>query len=160
MIVVVMGVSGSGKSTIGRLLARRLGWTYFDADDFHPPANIAKMRAGQPLEDADRAGWLRAMGGRLAACAASGQAAVLGCSALKRAYRDQLRAAGGDVRFVYLRGSYELIAERLAQRTAHFMPPGLLASQFEALEEPAEALTVDSACPPEEIVDQVLAALA
>ena len=159
MIVIVMGVSGSGKSTLGRPLAERLGWAYLDADEFHPPSNIAKMHAGQPLGDADRAGWLTAMGERLAACAASGESAVLGCSALKRAYRDQLRAAGGEVRFVYLRGSYELIAERLARRTDHFMPPGLLASQFAALEEPDEALTVDIARPPEEIIEEIYASL-
>jgi len=159
MIAIVMGVSGSGKTTIGRPLAERLGWAYLDADEFHPPANIAKMRAGQPLDDADRAGWLKAMAERLAACAAGGQSAVLGCSALKRAYRDQLRAAGGDVRFVYLRGSYELIAERLARRTDHFMPPGLLTSQFAALEEPDETLTVDIARSPEEIIDEIFAAL-
>jgi gluconokinase len=159
MIVVVMGVSGSGKSTVGRLLAVRLGWPFFDADDYHPPGNIEKMRAGQPLTDDDRAAWLRALTRLVAHIAAEGRSAVLSCSALKRAYRDQLRLPGAALRFVFLRGSFELISERLARRKGHYMPADLLASQFEALEEPADGLAIDIARPPEEIVEALLSEL-
>lgn len=134
--VVVMGVSGAGKSTIGPLLAEALGMAFADADAFHPAANIAKMSAGTPLTDEDRGPWLDAIGRHMAERAASGAPVVVACSALKRAYRDRLRAAVPGLRFVYLEGSKALIGERLAARTGHFMPAGLLDSQFAALEDP------------------------
>ena len=132
--LIVMGVSGSGKSTIGKALAERLGWTYEDGDDFHPPSNVAKMSAGQPLTDDDRWPWLRAIAAEIDRVAADGGHAVIACSALKRAYRDILVHGRDDVRIVYLDGSRELIAERMAARKNHFMPPGLLDSQFATLE--------------------------
>lgn len=131
-LVVVMGVAGSGKTTVGTLLARRLGLPYAEADDFHPPANIAKMAAGVPLDDADRAPWLARIAAWLAGQGASG--GVVSCSALRRRYRDRLRAAAPGLFFVHLHGSEELIGRRIAQRAGHFMPPALLRSQFEALE--------------------------
>ncbi|MFI0901627.1 gluconokinase [Streptomyces sp. NPDC020983] len=131
-VIVVMGVSGSGKSTVGGLLAERLGVEYAEADDFHPAANIAKMAAGHPLDDADRAPWLDAIAGWVADRGDRG--GVVSCSALRRRYRERLRAAAPGVFFLHLDGPQELIAARLAARMQHFMPPGLLDSQFEALE--------------------------
>lgn len=131
-VVVVMGVSGSGKSTVGRALAERLGVAFADADDFHPPANVAKMRAGEPLDDADRAPWLDAVAGWIADRGDRG--GVMSCSALKHRYRDRLRRADPGLFFVHLDGSAELIASRLAVRRGHFMPATLLASQLRALE--------------------------
>lgn len=131
-VIVVMGVSGSGKSTVGGLLAERLGVPYAEADDFHPPANIAKMSAGRPLDDADRAPWLDAIAGWIAGRGDRG--GVVSCSALRRRYRDRLRAAAPGILFVHLDGTAELIAARLGARTRHFMPPGLLDSQLGALE--------------------------
>jgi gluconokinase len=159
MIIAIMGVTGSGKTTIGRRLAERLGWLFFDGDDFHPPRNVRKMSAGVPLADDDRAHWLDALARLLARCEVRGQPAVLSCSALKAAYREQLGRSGAAMQWVYLRGSYETILERLEQRTGHYMPPGLLSSQFEALEEPHDALTVDISVPADEIVNTVIAAL-
>lgn len=130
-LVVIMGVSGSGKSTVGALLAAQLGVPFTDADALHPPENVAKMAAGEPLDDADRAPWLDAVGAELAA-APSGL--VVGCSALKRAYRDRIRAAAPQSYFAHLAGSPDLIAERLAGRAGHFMPAGLLGSQLRTLE--------------------------
>ena len=135
-VLVIMGVSGSGKSTVGRPLAQRLGWTFKEGDDLHPPANIAKMKAGAPLTDADRAPWLAAIEGWIDGQAAAGQAGVVTCSALKRAYRARLTAERPQVRVVYLRGSQALIAARVARRIHHFMPASLLASQFADLQEP------------------------
>jgi gluconokinase len=129
--VVVMGVSGSGKSTVGAALAQRLRVPFADADDFHPPANIAKMTAGHPLNDDDRRPWLEAIGTWLADHSGGG---VMSCSALKRAYRDQLRAHCADVEFLHLSGTPEVIGRRQASRPGHFMPASLLASQFETLE--------------------------
>jgi gluconokinase len=129
--IVVMGVSGSGKSTVGAALAQRLRVPFADADDFHPPANIAKMTAGEPLDDDDRYPWLEAIGEWLAA---QRTGAVMSCSALKRKYRDQLRAHRSDVEFLHLAGSPEVIARRQASRPGHFMPAALLASQFDTLE--------------------------
>jgi gluconokinase len=129
-----MGVSGVGKTTVARLLAERLGVPYGEADDFHPAANLAKMSAGIPLDDADRLPWLAALGDWLGACRAAGTGAVITCSALTRRYREVLRASCPDAYFLHLVGSRELIADRLARRTGHFMPPALLASQFAALE--------------------------
>src|SRR5438105_4672721 len=126
MIVLVMGVSGSGKSTIGELLAAGLGWPYLDADDFHPPGNVAKMAAGTPLEDADRWPWLARINEELLLLETQKQPAVLSCSALKEAYRERLRNGVKQFRVVYLHGSYELIASRMAGRRHRFMPASLL----------------------------------
>ena len=134
--LVVMGVSGSGKSTIAERLAERLGWAYRDGDDFHPPSNVAKMSAGQPLTDADRKPWLQAIADAIDQTCDRGERAVFACSALKRAYRDILVHGRSDVRIVYLEGSQALIAARMHARKDHFMPPGLLDSQFATLEPP------------------------
>lgn len=161
--VVVMGVAGSGKTTIAALLAARLGVEYAEADRFHSDANIAKMSAGTPLTDADRAPWLAAIRDWLSAEADAGRPGVVTCSALKRAYRDELRTARGRVRFVHLTGSPELLAERMAHRSGHFMPTSLLPSQLATLEPLAhdeDGVTVDVAASPEEIADSVLARLA
>ena len=158
--MIVMGVSGAGKSTVGRLLAQRLNRAFVEGDSLHPPQNIEKMKHGIALADADRIPWLKAIAARIAEARAAQEPLVVTCSALKRAYRDLLAAGHGDVGFVYLKGGKELIARRLAVRPHHFMPPQLLDSQFEALEEPAadEPATVVSIDPaPEEIVRQVLA---
>jgi gluconokinase len=142
MIVVVMGVSGCGKSTVGEALAESLGWRFLDADDFHPPANVAKMAAGTPLVDEDRWPWLDRLAAEMRAINAGGGDAVLACSALRQAYRDRL-AAAGDVRFVHLAGDLPTIAARLASRRHRYMPQSLLASQFATLEPPADAIAVD-----------------
>src|ERR1700712_2357218 len=134
--LIVMGVSGSGKSTIGDKLAKRLGWSYEDGDRFHPASNVAKMSAGQPLTDEDRWPWLQAIADEIDRIAAAGQRAVIACSALKRAYRDILVHGRDDVRIVFLDGTQDLIAKRLTARKGHFMPPGLLDSQFKTLEPP------------------------
>jgi gluconokinase len=138
-LVVVMGVSGSGKTTVGTALAERLGVPYAEADDFHPPENVAKMASGVPLTDEDRAPWLDAIAAWLKA--QEGEGGVVTCSALKRVYRDRLRRAAPEVFFLHLDGSPELIGERLSGRTGHFMPSALLRSQFETL----EALDADEA---------------
>jgi gluconokinase len=155
-----MGVSGSGKSTVGGLLAERLGVPYAEADDFHPPANIAKMSAGHPLDDTDRAPWLDAIAGWIAAHGDHG--GVVSCSALRRRYRDRLRAAAPGLFFLHLDGPPDLIASRLAARMQHFMPSGLLDSQFEALEplgpdEAGAVVSVDGG--PQQIASRALAAL-
>lgn len=134
--LIVMGVAGSGKSTIAEALAARLGWTYEDADRFHPASNVAKMSAGHPLTDDDRWPWLQAIAAEIGRMCASGGHLVVACSALKHAYRDVLLAGRDDVRIVYLDGSRALIAQRLSARKGHFMPPGLLDSQFATLEPP------------------------
>lgn len=135
--LVVMGVSGSGKSTIGEALAERLGWRFEDGDGFHPPSNVAKMKAGHPLNDDDRRPWLEAISAEIERVAAERGHVIIACSALRRAYRDILVHGRPDTRIVFLDGSEELIAARLQKRKGHFMPPGLLASQFETLEVPA-----------------------
>ena len=147
MIVVMMGVTGSGKTVVGSALAKALGWPFLDGDDFHPPANVAKMASGTPLVDADRWPWLDRLAAEMGAILARGGNAVLACSALRQAYRDRLAAsakAPGDVRFVYLKADYETIAARLAQRKHRYMPASLLASQFATLEEPTDAIVVDA----------------
>jgi gluconokinase len=154
MIIVVMGVTGSGKTTIGSMLAERLGFAFADADDFHSAANKEKMHKGIPLTDADRQPWLAAMHDQIAKWIASNQNAVLACSALKNSYRRQLWE-GPEAQFVYLRGSYELIAERLRQRKGHFADEHILAGQFADLEEPPDAISVDIAPPPEKIVAEI-----
>jgi gluconokinase len=135
-VLVVMGVSGSGKTTVAKPLAEALGWAFEEGDDLHPAANVAKMRAGHPLDDEDRKPWLEAIGRWIDGQAARGEPGVITCSALKRAYRDQIRRGRPQVRLVFLEGSKALISERLSHRHGHFMPAALLDSQFEALEAP------------------------
>ena len=142
MIVVLMGVCGCGKSTIGRALAAEFDWPFLDADTVHPQANVAKMAAGVPLTDEDRWPWFDRIVAEMRRHAAAGKHVVIACSALKQAYRDRL-ATGGSVRFVYLKGDAKTIGPRLAGRTGHFMPPSLLESQFATLEEPAAAIVID-----------------
>jgi gluconokinase len=152
--VVIMGVSGCGKSSVGEGLAERLGIPYRDGDDLHPPANVEKMRAGVPLTDEDRLPWLD----RVAEVLATEAPVIVGCSALRRAYRDRLRAgAGGSVQFIHLTGSRNLIAGRMAARTGHYMPPSLLDSQFAALEAPGpdEALAIDIDQPLPAMIDAI-----
>ncbi|QEV44291.1 gluconokinase [Streptomyces vinaceus] len=160
-VLVVMGVAGTGKTTVGRLLADALGLPYVEGDAFHPAANVAKMSAGIPLDDADRWPWLDAIGARLRARPA-GEGAVLASSALKRAYRDRLRSAAPDAVFVHLAGDRALIERRMAERTGHFMPAALLDSQFAALEplqRDEAGVVVDVSGSPEEITERALAAL-
>jgi gluconokinase len=142
MVVVLMGVTGSGKTTVGRALAQSLGWAFYDADDYHPPANVAKMASGVPLTDNDRWPWLDRIADMLGRVQANGSHAVLACSALKQTYRDRI-ARAGDVHFVYLKGDLATIEARLAARRHKYMPASLLPSQFATLEEPADALVVD-----------------
>ncbi|MGT2463015.1 gluconokinase [Sinomonas atrocyanea] len=152
--VIAMGVSGCGKSTVGRLLAQELGGEFLDGDDLHPEANVAKMAAGIPLDDADREPWLRLIGEKMAG--ASGTM-VIGCSALKRAYRDIIRHAAPDTAFVHLHGTRELLAARMAARPGHFMPVSLLDSQLatlEPLQEDERGRVFDIAEPPEKIADE------
>jgi gluconokinase len=159
-LLVIMGVTGAGKSTVGTLIAERLGVGFRDADDFHPPTNIAKMSRGQPLTDDDRWPWLDAIGAHLAAHA--GQGAVVTCSALKRAYRDRLRAAAPELRFVHLQGDMALVAARQAARQGHFMPASLVASQYATLEEPGPeegVIALDVAAAPSALADAAIAAL-
>jgi gluconokinase len=156
MIVMLMGVSGSGKTTVGRILARDLGWGFIDADDYHPAANVEKMRRGIPLDDEDRRPWLQTL--RRVVDEASGrhEDVVLACSALKHAYQEYLEQdVPQNVRYVYLSGSEELIRRRLAGRTGHFMNPGLLHSQFETLEPPGGAVVIDVTPAPEAVAAEI-----
>jgi gluconokinase len=157
--LVVMGVSGSGKSTIAERLAARLGWRYQDGDQFHPPANVAKMRAGQPLSDEDRWPWLQAIADEIDRTCKANERAVVACSALKHAYRDVLVHGRDDVRIVFLNGTQDLIADRLANRKGHFMPAGLLTSQFRTLEPPQpgeQPITVSIDATVDAIVDDII----
>ena len=161
-IIVVMGVSGSGKTTVGAMLAGRLHWVYAEADDFHPLANIEKMAAGHPLTDEDRKPWLAAIGAWIDKQIEAGQPGVVTCSALKRAYRDELRAGRPEVRLVYLHGDRDLIAARLASRHGHFFHADMLDTQFRDLEEPTpeeQVLVVPISGTPAEIVAEILADL-
>jgi carbohydrate kinase (thermoresistant glucokinase family) len=161
-VLVVMGVSGCGKSTVGRLLAKHTGWPFLDADDLHPPENIATMAAGTPLTDADREPWLDLVAAWIAERRVAGESGVVACSSLKRTYRDRLRQADPDLRLVYLRSDQDMIATRLAQRRNHFFPPGLLAAQFADLEEPGHdecPIIVPIGQTPEAAVGDVLAVL-
>ncbi|MBP0494809.1 gluconokinase [Roseomonas sp. SG15] len=161
-VVLVMGVSGAGKTTVGRLLAQRLGWTYLEGDDMHPPASVAKMAGGTPLTDEDRWPWLRAIAAEIDALLTAGRSGVVTCSALKRRYRDILIGGRGGVRLVYLKGGTNLLSPRLAVRAGHFMPPSLLESQFAALEPPEDdehPIVVVPDRPPEALVEEVIQAL-
>ena len=158
MIVVVMGVSGCGKSTVGTRLAQQIGATFLDADDFHPPANVERMRAGIALTDAERAPWLHALAARLAAAGAADESVVLACSALKRSYRDALRRGAPALTLVHLTGSPALLAERITARPGHYMPPTLLPSQLATLEPPGadeQAITLDVAASTDDLVAEI-----
>ena len=158
--VVLMGVCGSGKTTVGIALSERCGGVFYDADDFHPLSNIAKMKRGEPLDDADRAPWLDELALRLAAASVERPPVVLACSALKEQYRDILRSGCADLQFVHLCGTPEVIRARLAARSGHFMPDVLIDSQFAALEAPTDALVVDIDSSVEEVVETILSGLA
>ncbi|NQV98444.1 MAG: gluconokinase [Rhodospirillales bacterium] len=161
-VLVFMGVSGCGKSTCGQLVARQLGIPYAEGDSYHPPENVEKMRSGTPLTDEDRAPWLMELSSLLATWVETGEGGVLTCSALKRRYREVLRGdygIGGDIRFVHLAGPFELIEARMSQRQNHYMPPGLLTSQFATLEEPAadeQVIRIDIKSTPQVLAAEVL----
>jgi gluconokinase len=154
MVIVLMGVTGSGKSTVGKLLARQLGWRFFDGDDFHPPDNIGKLRRGVALDEKDRKPWLRAIRECIKAMIDRRTDSVMACSALKHSHRRMLRVGEGVV-FVYLKADSGLVRERLKARAGHFMNPSLVQSQFDALEEPEEALQIDASLPAREIVRRI-----
>jgi len=151
MVVILMGVTGSGKTTVGKLLSNELGWRYLDADDFHPQTNVAKMKIGVPLADADRTPWLETLRDLIRNCLDQGENAVLACSALKESYRGFL-LIDENVRLIYLKGDYALIEERLNERRGHYMNAKLLDSQFDTLEEPEGDVWIDVASSPDEIV--------
>ena len=157
-VIIIIGVSGSGKTTIGRLLSGELGWKYYEGDDFHPPANIEKLKSGVPLDDADRRPWLESLRDLIRNCLERGDSAVVACSALKQRYRDFL-LVDERVILIYLKGDYELIRQRLSKRRGHFLNPNLLDSQFAALEEPKTAMQVDVSLSPAEIVKSIRSAL-
>ena len=157
MVVIIFGVSGAGKTTLGKLLARELGWAFYEADNLHSPANVEKMHASIPLTDEDRWPWLESLRELVKRSLAAGENAILACSALKKTYRDCLQV-GADVRFVYLRGGYELIANQLRHRRGHFMSPALLQSQFTDLEEPRPvegAIVIELGRSPNELVEEI-----
>jgi gluconokinase len=156
MIIILMGVSGVGKTTIGQIVSGKLGWPLFDADEFHSEASIEKMRNGIPLEDTDRWPWLDRMNAMLREHEARGENVLLACSALKRVYRDRLSTGTAELRWIYLKGEFELIRERLDARKGHYMKAGLLESQFAALEEPEDAFRFDIDDSPESIADSIL----
>jgi len=153
---IVMGVSGCGKSSVGKALAENLGWDFYDADDFHPPANVAKMASGIPLDDSDRAPWLDSLHNLISSSLKADSPGVLACSALKERYRQQLTGNDDAVQIVHLKGSYDLIWSRMEIRTDHYMKPHMLKSQFETLEEPTNALTIDISMSLDEIVQEIL----
>lgn len=154
--ILIIGVSGSGKTSVGQALASELGWEFFDADDFHPPENLVKMKSGQPLNDADRAPWLDSLHALISTTTKPGKHGVLACSALKEYYRRQLLQETDGVRIIYLKGDYSTIWPRMAARHGHFMKPEMLQSQFDTLEEPADALVMDVSLSLEVIVQKVL----
>jgi len=151
-----MGVAGSGKTTVGELLAQQLGWSFYDADGFHPPENIKKMANGIPLNDVDRAPWLTALHSLISTSLRENRPAVLACSALKESYRQRLLEESDGVQIVYLKGSYDLLWSRLSHRKDHYMKPQMLQSQFETLEEPVNALTLDVSMPVMNLVNEIL----
>lgn len=155
MVIVLMGVTGSGKTTVGKMLASELGWEFYDADDFHPEANVEKMRSGIPLTDDDRMPWLGALADLIEDAHEKERNFVLACSALKHRYRKILRHDLKPVRFVYLKGTADLIRDRLESRKGHYMNPTLLSSQFNALEEPKDAVYVDISPEPPHIVSTI-----
>lgn len=155
MVILVMGVAGSGKTTVGELLAAELGWDFIDADDVHPPANIAKMASGQPLNDKDREPWLAALRDRISHCLSQGKSAVVTCSALKERYRQIIVVDPEQVKVVHLHGSPELLRSRIAGRSGHFMAPEMLDSQLAALEPPQNAVTLAVAQTPTELVARI-----
>ncbi|MFN2298325.1 MAG: gluconokinase [Anaerolineales bacterium] len=157
--LIVMGVSGCGKTSVGRELAARLGWDFFDADDYHPPENVAKMTSGVPLDDSDREPWLEELNGMLRRTLSAGRHPVLACSALKERYRDVLLRGNGGVRIVYLKGSFDLIFGRMQKRPGHYFKAGMLRSQFDALEEPEDAIPAGIDRPVAEIAAGILADL-
>jgi gluconokinase len=159
MLCIIMGVAGSGKSTIGKLLRDRTGWTFYDADDFHPPENIDKMRRAIPLNDEDRRTWLFVLQGLIARIFSQQEDAILACSALKEDYRQILQRDYQDIVWIYLRGDYDFIINRIEQRQGHFFPKEVLRSQFAILEEPETALTLDISLPPAAIADKIFAYL-
>jgi len=151
-----MGVSGSGKSTMGKALAEKLGWDFFDADDFHPPENIAKMAAGIPLNDSDRTPWLAALSKLLSSTLKANRHPVLACSALKETYRAKLLDGNEEIEIIYLKGSYDTLWQRMSTREGHYMKPDMLKSQFEILEEPKDALCLDVTLPLEAMLQIVM----
>jgi len=153
---IVMGVSGCGKSSVGKALARSLGWDFYDADDFHPPANVAKMAGGIPLDDSDRAPWLASLRDMISSSLIADKPGVLACSALRERYRRQLMDGNDEVQIVYLKGSYDLIWSRMQKRRDHYMKPHMLKGQFETLEEPSNALVVDISLTVDGIVRAIL----
>ena len=156
---IVMGVSGCGKSSVGKSLAEKLGWDFYDADDFHPPENVTKMSNGIPLDDSDRALWLVALHDLISSSLTKNRPGVLACSALKERYRQQLMDSNNDVGLVYLKGSYDLIWSRMLARKEHYMKPHMLQSQFAALEEPANALTIDISMSVDDIVQEIISSM-
>jgi len=158
--LIVMGVSGSGKTSVGKGLAESLGWDFFDADDFHPPENVAKMASGIPLDDSDRAPWLTALHDLISSSLKQNKPGVLACSALKERYRQQLMTGHAGVQLVYLKGSYDLIWSRMIARKEHYMKPPMLQSQFDTLEEPANALTIETSVPVPEIIQEIMRSIA
>lgn len=153
---IVMGVSGCGKTSVGKALADSLGWDFYDADDFHPPENVSKMANGTPLDDSDRALWLASLHELISSSLKADKPGVLACSALKERYRQQLLDGNDGVQLIYLKGSYELIWSRMIKRVDHYMKPHMLQSQFEALEEPTNAMVVDISESVDEIVGEIL----
>ena len=154
--IIVMGVSGCGKSSVGKLLAEKLGWDFYDADDFHPSINVKKMADGIPLDDSDRAPWLALLHELISSSLKQNQPGVLACSALKERYRQQLMEGNENIQLVYLKGNYDLIWSRMSTRREHYMQPEMLQSQFDALEEPVNALTMDISGPVDDISLKVL----
>ena len=155
MVLIIMGVAGCGKTTVGRMLSVKLGWKYFEGDEYHPKENVAKMSAGIPLNDDDRKPWLLKLRSIIEDALAQGTNIILTCSALKESYREILKV-NDDVKFIYLKGSYELIESRMKLRKDHFMKPGMLKSQFDALEEPTEAIIIDIDQELNKIVDEII----
>jgi len=155
VVIIMMGVSGSGKTTTGRTLAENLGWPFYEGDDFHPEANVEKMTRGIALTDTDRKEWLDRLSHLLAELKRQRKSAVVSCSALKESYRQRLSKAGENPRFVFLKGDHELLEKRIRERKGHYMGAGLLMSQFQTLEEPEEAIVVNAAWAPQAIVAEV-----